>query len=134
MGTIGPDEIDARSFHCGPLDDVGVALTGLHPEGVWITRLEANLPQAALAQDMGLQAEAAQAELHNWVSATEVVNPPCADWEPGIAPVRGTPRQPPPPGGTHRDLIVFGIVLAALASAFARRLARPAPVRAALAR
>lgn len=134
MGAIGPDEIDARELHCGPLDDVGVALTGLHPSSVWITRLEANLPQAALAQDMSLQAEATQAELHNWVSATEVVNPPCADWESGVVPVRGTPRQPPPPGGNHRDLMVFGAVLAALASAFARRHARPAPVRAALAR
>lgn len=126
-GTVGPGEIDARSFHCGEHDDIGVALTGLHPSAVWITRLESNLPHEALSQDMALQAEATQAELDNWIAATEVVNPPCADYELGAAPVMNRPvRRPPPPRG-HRDLIVLGIGLAALATAAVRRLLRRAP-------
>jgi len=69
-GTVGAGEIDARSLVCGlvaaePLDDVAVALNGLHPKDVWITRIEADLPRAALANDLVVQAAATQEKVDN---------------------------------------------------------------------
>ena len=75
--VVGADEIDARTLACGPLDDVAAALAGMHPRDVWITRLEADLPRAALASDLALKA-GAQAEVDNWISVTKSVNSPCA--------------------------------------------------------
>jgi len=136
-GTVGENEIDARDFTCGTLDDLSVALVGLHPEDVWITRLEASLPQAALADDLAFQAEMTQIEQPNWFVAQGVVNPPCADWiptsgddfgmaaPPGPRADRRPPRRGPPPGGPTRDAILTGIILAIIASAAARRLSRP---------
>src|SRR5262249_36905620 len=49
--VIDPNtEIDARTLECDPpigselpLDDLAQALVGMHPQDVWVTRLEANL-------------------------------------------------------------------------------------------
>ncbi|UQA54772.1 DUF2330 domain-containing protein [Polyangium aurulentum] len=68
-GAVGASEIDARSLACGLLDDVGVALTGMHPKDVWVTRLEANLPRAALATDLVVQAAASQETVDNLMQA-----------------------------------------------------------------
>ncbi len=38
-------ETDPTVFSCGKVDDLGVALTGLHPKDVWLMRFEANLPR-----------------------------------------------------------------------------------------
>lgn len=136
-GDVGPDEMDAREFSCGELDDMAAALVGLHPKDVWVTRLEANLPHAALDEDLGLQADPSQGEVDNWMLAGSVANPPCADWQyfdnqsgagtiigPG-----GSVEQKPPrrtPSDDHRrDLILVGVALAAVAGAVGRRLARP---------
>src|SRR5262249_271876 len=62
-------QIDARALACGPLDDLSVALTGMHPRDVWLTRLEANLPRAALKQDLQLQAAMDQTAVSNWLVA-----------------------------------------------------------------
>src|SRR6185503_18051847 len=70
-------QIDARDFACGPLDDIGVALTGMHPRDVWLTRLESSLPHAALKDDLLIQASQDQSEIENWLTATVPVNPPC---------------------------------------------------------
>ena len=70
-------EIDARSFACGSLDDVAVALTGSHPADVWLTRLEANLPRAALTADLEIQASATQTDVENWLTAGKAENAPC---------------------------------------------------------
>src|SRR5690606_35571017 len=48
----GADEIDAHTLTCGGLDDIAVALTGLHPRDVTLTRLEASLPVEALVADL----------------------------------------------------------------------------------
>ncbi len=137
-GTVGPNEIDASVFACGELDDVAAALVGLHPQDVWVTRLEANLPHETLIEDLGLQADPVQSETDNWLVANGVTNPPCSDWQyvggdgalvapPGAAIDREPPRKGPPPSNGHkRDLVLFGVVLLALASAAGRRLARPA--------
>jgi hypothetical protein len=73
-GAVSPGEIDARSVECGLLDDVGVALTGMHPKDVWVTRLEANLPRAALATDLVLQAAASQEAVDNLMQARSAKN------------------------------------------------------------
>src|SRR5262249_25700311 len=53
-GMVASNELDARYFECGPLDDLASAMTGLHPADVWVTRLEAELPRSALATDLDL--------------------------------------------------------------------------------
>lgn len=46
-------------------DDLAVALTGLHQNDVWITRLRANLPRAALAATLKLEPTATQTRFDN---------------------------------------------------------------------
>ena len=60
-------KLAAKSFACGTADDLAVALTGMHPKDVWVTRLEADLPHLALGTDLSLQASATQAAALNWV-------------------------------------------------------------------
>jgi hypothetical protein len=141
-GTVGPDEIDAREFTCGSLDDLSIALVGLHPADVWVTRFEANLPHTALDTDLSLQSEATQGPKDNWLVASGVVNPPCDDWvySGGIitgggdkqGPRVNKPRHKPPrtaprsaPHNHDRELMFLGLSLALFGSAAARRLLRP---------
>jgi hypothetical protein len=78
--TVGQEQIDARIFACGKLDDLAVAMTGLHPSDVWLTRLEANLSHDALKTDLTLATKQAdQTEHENWITAQKKVNPPCTD-------------------------------------------------------
>jgi Uncharacterized protein conserved in bacteria (DUF2330) len=79
-GNVGANEIDARSLVCGlmdpePIDDVAVALNGLHPKDVWLTRIEANLPQSALGQDLVVQPAKEQTALDNLKFAGVAKNP-----------------------------------------------------------
>jgi hypothetical protein len=46
-------------------DDLDIALTGLHRQDVWITRLRANLPRAALAATLKLEPTAKQERFDN---------------------------------------------------------------------
>lgn len=121
----GAGEVDARRFVCGKLDDLGVALLGLHLGDVWLTRLEASLPQAALGEDMALSA-APQSEVENWMLATGIVNPPCEDYEvsPPASPIglRGTG----PRGGSGRGPLaaVLGVWLVLLCRRALRSLRR----------
>jgi len=66
--------IDARAFVCGEADDLAVALNGLHPKDVWVTRLEAFLPRAALATDLELEPAAAQTTVENWLKPAKIEN------------------------------------------------------------
>jgi hypothetical protein len=59
-GDVAPGELDARTLGCPGVDDVAVALEGLHLSSSWVTRLEANLPKAALATDLVLEASPGQ--------------------------------------------------------------------------
>ncbi|XXY51591.1 DUF2330 domain-containing protein [Sorangium sp. So ce269] len=65
---VASGQIDARELACGPLDDLAVAMIGLHPKDVWLTRLEANLPRAALDTDLVL-IPAPQERVDNWMRA-----------------------------------------------------------------
>ncbi|MGK4003515.1 DUF2330 domain-containing protein [Sorangium sp. So ce1036] len=68
-GEVAAADIDARALACGPLDDLAVAMIGLHPRDVWLTRLEANLPRAALDTDLVLSPAPQQAPVDNWLRA-----------------------------------------------------------------
>jgi MYXO-CTERM domain-containing protein len=64
-GSAAPDAAptcpENPSDSCEYFDDLTVALTGLHPENVWVTRLRALLPANALAAgDLHLEPTAAQ--------------------------------------------------------------------------
>lgn len=69
--------IDARVFSCGALDDIAAATVGLHPAMISITRLEANLPRAALADDLEISA-GSQGEVDNYLAVTRNSSDPCA--------------------------------------------------------
>jgi hypothetical protein len=122
-GMLPPDKLDSRAFACGTLDDLATALVGMHPADVWLTRVEANLPHAALADDLTLEAAPDQTELPNLFNVTNSKNSPCGS---GMAAV----VQPGKPGGAARNrLALFGVMAAAVGATVARRRRRPAPVR-----
>lgn len=56
---------------CDSFDDLSVALAGLHPEDVWVTRLRAFLPASALDRDLWLQPSPVQATLASQHPATK---------------------------------------------------------------
>lgn len=72
--SVTAGQIDARKLACGKLDDLSVALDGLHPKDVWLTRIEANLPRAALGQDLVVAPSAAQAPVDNEMRAAKGEN------------------------------------------------------------
>lgn len=75
--AVPPGMIDARVFSCGALDDIAAATVGLHPAMISITRLEANLPRAALADDLEISASL-QDEVDNYLLVTRNSSDPCA--------------------------------------------------------
>lgn len=127
---IGPNELDSRYFACGPLQDLAVALVGLHPRDVWITRLEAELPREALANDLEL-APATQQPVSNLLVAGSFTNPPC-EVDTSFA------AAPPAAGSSSRRnggrIGFLGAAALLLVAAIARRLARPAAAPATAAR
>ncbi|WP_437585764.1 DUF2330 domain-containing protein [Sorangium sp. So ce1000] len=118
-GKVAADQIDARDLACGALDDLAIAMVGLHPKDVWLTRLEANLPRAALDTDLALS-PAPQEPVDNWLRARVSVH---ADVLCGAAiPVLDGDR----PSRTRGQDTLVGMTLGALAlaAAIARRGAR----------
>jgi len=73
-GTVGtpdagldpPRDVTA----CAYLDDLTVAMRGLHPQDIWVTRLRASLPAGALTGDLRLEAAPGQSEVTNVHYAT----------------------------------------------------------------
>jgi hypothetical protein len=57
---VAVGEIAMSDLVCGELDDIAVAMVGMHPRDVWVTRLDADLPRGALGEDLLLAAAAAQ--------------------------------------------------------------------------
>lgn len=123
-GTTKQGEIDARTFACGSLDDLAVALTGTHPSDVWVTRLESNLPHAALIEDLELQASAGQIEVENWLTAKTPVNPPCTLAAAPIIPPKSSSGEGPRRGGGFGDLAALAAGLAGLGAMISRRTTR----------
>lgn len=125
-GTVKAGEIDARSLVCGlaepePLDDVAVAMNGLHPKDVWITRIEADLPRAALANDLIVRPAKNQAKIDNFRIAgiAKNVEAFCGPEGGSIVPM-GTNFDRPSPGGRQNLVVLLGLGLLSIA-AFARR-------------
>ncbi|MFO0555219.1 MAG: DUF2330 domain-containing protein [Polyangiaceae bacterium] len=84
---IDPEnEIDARTLMCDPpigsdlpFDDLAIAMMGLHPRDVWVTRLEANLTREQLDEDLELAPLAYQYEQPGFLQASYGVNGACGD-------------------------------------------------------
>ena len=114
--TVPPGEIDASQLACGPLDDLAVALVGLHPSDVWLTRLEANLPRAALATDLLLQASATQTPISSVIQTTNGTGDPCV---PATGTVAFGPRAP-----LRNRLAILTVALGAVLTALLRRRGR----------
>jgi len=122
-------EIDARTLMCDaplgsdlPLDDLAQAVVGMHPADVWITRLEANLPRAALDADLVLEPALVQLEQRSTLQANVGTNV----WE-----TCELALAPPPPAraqGSRSGRLGVGICLAAIATlaALRRGIRRPA--------
>jgi hypothetical protein len=120
--AVPADEIDATQLTCGGLDDIALALVGLHPADVWLTRLEADLPHAALSTDLILQAAAQQTPVSNILNLTNSKGDPCVTGSLG-----GGSRT----AALRNQLAMFAAALAVAFAAFGRRRYRvPALVRA----
>jgi hypothetical protein len=125
------DQLDARKLACGDADDLAVALVGLHPRDVWVTRLEAFLPRAALATDLELEPAAAQSPVENWLSPRTILHEAEAcrkgiDSAAAPALLGDSGRGGKPPRGSAFALFAAGVALFAAA----RRLVKPAGARA----
>jgi hypothetical protein len=77
----------AKDLECGGFTDVAAAMIGMHPNDVWITRLEANLSRDGLSTDLIIEAAGEQTAEANWHIAPLNENAPC------------DPNAPPDPAG-----------------------------------
>ncbi|MEO5726891.1 MAG: hypothetical protein ABI134_02455, partial [Byssovorax sp.] len=100
------------------------ALTGLHPNDVWVMRFDANLPREALTADLTIEPLASeQTPVQSHLIAEEALNQSCGEAAAAsIAPAR--PRRSPP-----RDASIAAVLLG-LGLAVTRRLARSSRARA----
>jgi hypothetical protein len=115
-------EIDFQELTCDPpigsdlpLDDLAVALLGQRPSEVWVTRLEANLPRAALDVDLELAASRDQRVEVGSYTPELLENSPC---EAGGALFTG--------GGNQRRRRGMSAILGAAVSAALALVARRA--------
>lgn len=122
--NVGESEIHARALACGPLDDVALAMNGLHPADVWITRLEANLPRSALNTDLIVQPAASQSIEDNQKQAgmglhvVEFCEGQTAMLPPGMMGNRSKPR------GNDNLVVLVGFAALSLAAMMRRRESR----------
>jgi MYXO-CTERM domain-containing protein len=86
---------------CDDFDDLDVAIRGLHPTDVWITRLRADLPIAALSTDLRLEAAPSQTAVPSFHQTTSFTDPsfdPCGS----VRSARSS-FEPPPPTSQPAD-------------------------------
>ncbi len=114
-GTVQEGELDVRALGCTGADDMAVALTGLRPNLTWITRLEANLPRAALDQDLTLSASESQDYVTNLPQAVIALEPE------GACPSGLIPRVIQPGETPRSSYFIFGGMLVASAALMSRR-------------
>ncbi len=115
-------EIDSFNFTCDLLDDLSAALIGMHPRDVWVTRLEANLPRAALDTDLVIEAEPSQAGVDSAFFTGKIKNldPNCKVTSELIAQRRDDAERK-----NRRDNLTAGAVsLAAIVIVIGRRIRR----------
>jgi hypothetical protein len=70
-------KLAASALVCSDFSDGAAALIGMYPDDVWVTRLEANLPHAALAADLKISPAKDQKEVLSVHRAVTHINPPC---------------------------------------------------------
>ncbi len=126
-GTPDVGEMDSRVFSCGKLDDLEVAMTGMHPISLWLNRFEANLPVAALSQDLTLEPVAVQTPISNSIVAGESDGSPCTEGAALLLGPSTTTRARPP---SSRDRNALLVAMGALGLALARRTLKRRPVTA----
>jgi hypothetical protein len=127
-GFVGAGEIDSRTLICGSLeptetrlDDVAVALNGLHPKDVWITRIEANLPRTALNDDLVVQAAASQSTVDNIKQAASAKNVEVFCGSDGSVVPPGANIDSSGPKGRENLVVLVGLGLLSLAALARRR-------------
>jgi hypothetical protein len=108
--------ISARSLACGAADDLAVALIGMHPKDVWVTRLEANLPREALDADLELTAAAEQQAVDNFLTARVAIGAEDACPSGVVVPFDSS--------ASRNGIVAAAAVLLALATSIARRRSR----------
>jgi hypothetical protein len=127
----------AQNFECGAMDDLGVALLGLHPSSVMLTRLEAELPRASLDHDLELTASFDQGAVGSLLQARKgILEPSCptAPQATGGGAVADDPTPPRSacsctlPSGRRRGTAGIGVAVV-LAAALTRRLLARRPRR-----
>jgi hypothetical protein len=74
----GPSELPSASFACGMSTDLATSLIGMHPDEVWVTRFDLNLPSTALDADCVVSPAVADVEVTPFLDPKKVKNPPCA--------------------------------------------------------
>jgi hypothetical protein len=74
----GPSGIPSSSFACGMSTDLATSLIGMHPDKVWVTRFDLNLPSTALDADCVVSPAVADVEVKPFLYPKKVKNPPCA--------------------------------------------------------
>lgn len=121
--SVGDGEIHARALACGSLDDVAIAMTGLHPADVWITRLEANLPRTALNTDLIVQPAASQSIEDNQKKAAMGLHPEVVcEGQSAAGPLGANGNRSRSNGGDNR-FVLAGFALLTFAALARRRLA-----------
>lgn len=109
----GANELDSRDLECGDAKDLAVAMVGMHPKDVWITRLEANLPKSALSQDLVLSPlQAGSDVVHGLVVAPHSTGDACGTAAAAPASPAETPRPTPPLPPSALGMIAAGLALA----------------------
>jgi hypothetical protein len=74
---LAASEVAAEAFVCGAYTDLAVAITGMRPDRVWLTRFEMNLPSTALDADCVVEPAVADVEVAPFQQAKKAKNPPC---------------------------------------------------------
>ncbi len=115
-GSVESGEVDARTLGCEGASDIAVALEGLFVNNVWVTRLEAELPRAALVDDLTLQANSAQEPFARDVQAAIALEADGA-CPSGVIPTVIDLKAPP----QNPFALFAGASLATLLAAFAAR-------------
>ena len=118
----GSGETDPSVFGCDKVDDLGVALTGLHPKDVWLMRFEANLPREALTADLTIEPLASdQTTIESRFAANATINKTCDEAAAASIAPAGRRRSP-------RDASIAAALLG-LGLAVTRRLSRSGRAR-----
>jgi hypothetical protein len=101
-----------------PCDDLDLAMTGINPGNLWVTRLRADLPATALSQDLILEASASQAQVSSFHVTNTYTDPSynaCPDSGGCECRASETPR------GRFADAFLIGVGAVVVGASLRRR-------------